>query len=58
MCSGFTASADAGDDVIIDAIFHIGRAVLVAIQSLYVGFVLREQQLRTTFTMQPTPPGW
>ena len=44
-------------DVVVDAVFHVRRAVLDSKQPLGIGFVLREQQLRRTFAMQPAIAG-
>ena len=39
------------NDVVVNAIFHIGRAVLDSEQSTGIGFVLGEEQLRRAFTI-------
>ena len=41
------------NDVVVNAVFHVGRTVLDSKQSAGIGLVLGEEQLRRTFTMQP-----
>ncbi len=40
-------------DVVVNAVFYVGRAVLDSKQSAGIGFVLGEEKLRRAFTMQP-----
>src|SRR5258708_36452357 len=41
------------NDVVVNAILHVGRTVLDSEQSAGIGFVLGKEQLRRAFTMQP-----
>ena len=44
-------------DVVVNAVFDIGSAVVDSKQAMRIGFVLGEEQLRRAFAMQPAVAG-
>ncbi len=45
------------NDAIVDAILHKRCAIVLPVQALYIGFVFREQQFGTAFTVEPATAG-
>src|SRR5215469_14615759 len=43
------------NDVVVDTVLHIRSSILDSKEPPTIGFILREQESRRTFTMQPAP---
>ena len=53
LCAGIHRSLDAMNNVIVEAVFDVRRAVLGVKEPAVVGFVFREEQLGRALTMEP-----